>query len=305
MSDRITGAMVRDTTLSGIEQSLSLVQRSSEELSTGRKILQASDNPVGTSRILDLNDEIEGLSAYSTSIADGTSWTETASSAMSNMDEVLQRVRELLVEASNGTTSEANLHSFGVEVTRLTEEIKQDANTQYAGQYIFSGTATSTPPYETDSEEDEFHGNTEPVARAIGPGTSVNVAPELSSVLGSGTGAADGKLLDVLRTIATNLAEATPESRSKLGSTDLQNLDANMESLSNLQAVTGATTDQLKTAASRIEGLQTALTEALSNTQDANIAEVSLAYSSEQAAYSAALRVGATIVQESLLNFLQ
>ncbi len=44
---------------------------------------------------------------------------------------------------------------------------------------------------------------------------------------------------------------------------------------------------------------------ALSNTLDTNVAQVSIAYANEQAAYEAALRAGASIVQESLLNFLQ
>lgn len=304
MSERITPEMVRSVTLTAINQSLEAVERSSEELSSGHKILEASDNPVGTSKIIGLDDEIEGLNAYSSGISNGLGWLQTGTSAMGNISSILQRVRELLVEGSNGTTSEENLRSFGIEVTHLTEAVKQDANTQYAGQYIFSGTATSTQPYKPGAE-DEYQGNSEQVVRAIGPGSTVNVAMELGSVLGSGTGAADGKLLDVLRTIATNLTEATPEARTKLGTADLKNLEANIEALNNLQATAGAATDQLKTAESRIEGLQSALTQALSNVQDANVAEVSMAYSSEQAAYSAALRVGATIVQESLLNFLQ
>ena len=64
-------------------------------------------------------------------------------------------------------------------------------------------------------------------------------------------------------------------------------------------------TDQLQTAMSRIESLQGSITASLSNTEDANIAETSIAYSNEQAAYEAALRAGASIVQESLLQFLQ
>ena len=64
-------------------------------------------------------------------------------------------------------------------------------------------------------------------------------------------------------------------------------------------------TNQLQTAISRIEGLQGTITAGLSNIADANIAETSIAYSNEQAAYEAALRAGASIIQESLLQFLQ
>jgi flagellar hook-associated protein 3 FlgL len=300
---RITDQMVRDATLSGINSSLQSLTRSSEELSSGRKILEPSDNPYGASRVINLDDQLEGLGAYASNVQDGVAWTQAAGSAMANVGDVLQRVREMLVQASNGTLNEGDMHNIGGEVEQLIQAVKQAANTQYAGQYVFAGTATTTAPYK-QGEEDTFQANTEPVNRAIGPGSTLNVSMNLSAVLGNGAGSGDGKVLEVLRTIASDLAEATPESRSKLGTSDLKNLDAGMESLTQLEAVTGATTDQLDTAASRIEGLQDALTKALSATQDANVAEVSIAYSSEQAAYSAALRAGANIVQESLLNFL-
>jgi len=304
MTSRITPEMLSASTLTDINRAQAALQRSTEEMSSGHRILEPSDDPYGASRIIDLEGQLEGLGSYASSVQDGVGWTEAANGAMDNVQSVLQRVRELLVEASNGTLNEGDLHSIGAEVTQLTESIKQAANTQYGGQYIFSGSATTTAPYQAGGE-DAYQGNEEAVARAIAPGSTVNVSMALSSVLGSGTAANDGKLLDVLRTIAQNLQEATPASRTAIGTTDLAALDSNMEALTQLQAVTGATTDQLNTAATRIESLQDTLTKALSSTQDANLAEVSIAYSNEQAAYSAALRAGATIIQESLLNFLQ
>ncbi len=303
MNERITSEMLSNSTLNDINNSLQALQRSSEELSSGRRILEPSDDPYGTSHVIDLTSQIEGLESYASSVHDGVAWTQAAGGAMANIGEILQRVRELLIQGSNGTLNAGDLQSIGLEVTQLTEAVKQDANTQYAGQYVFSGTLTTTAPYKA-GEEDVFHGNNQAVERSIGPGATIDVATPLASVLGNGTGAADGKLLDVLRTISKHLAEATPESRSALGTSDLKNLDTNMEALVQLQAVTGATTKQLNAASTRIESLQDALTKALSSTQDANIAEVSIAYSNEQAAYTAALHAGATIVQESLLNFL-
>jgi flagellar hook-associated protein 3 FlgL len=296
--------MVTASTLNDINAALASLERSSAELSSGKKILQPSDDPYGASRVIDLQSQLDGLTSYSKSVQDGVAWTEASTGAMANIGEVTQRVRELLVQASNGTYNSSDLQSIGVEVTQLTEAIKQDANTQYAGQYVFSGTTTTTAPYKA-GVEDEFQGNTETVARSIAPGTNVSVSSNLSGVLGNGAESADGKLLDVLRTIVTHLNEATPTSREALGNSDLKSLDQNMEALSALEAQTGSTTDQLRTAATRIETLEGSLTSALSSTQDANIAQVSIAYSNEQAAYTAALRAGANIVQESLLNFLR
>ena len=67
---------------------------------------------------------------------------------MSNMATVVQRVRELVAaRPPTAPTTPGDLANIATEIGQLTETVKQDANTQYAGQYVFSGTQTSTAPY--------------------------------------------------------------------------------------------------------------------------------------------------------------
>jgi flagellar hook-associated protein 3 FlgL len=304
MTIRITPAIVTSTTLNDLNSSLSALQQTTDELSSGRTILEPSDNPYGASQVIDLQSQLEGLASYEGNAQEGISWENTAASAMTNIGQVTQRVRELLVQGANGTYNQNDLNTMALQVEQLTESIKQDANTQYAGEYIFSGTATTTPPYEQGAN-DEYKGNEETVSRAVGPGASVTITTNISALLGNGEGAADGKLLDTLRTIAQNLRGGTAEDREALGGTDLLKLDGNIETLTQLQATAGSAIDQLQTALTRNEDLQSSITGALSNTDATNIATASIAYANEQAAYSAALHAGAVIVQESLLNFLQ
>jgi flagellar hook-associated protein 3 FlgL len=223
---------------------------------------------------------------------------------MANISNVLQTVRELLVQSSTGTVNQSDRESIATEVDQLTEAVKQDANTQYAGQYVFSGTETTTVPY-PQGAEDTYQGNTGAITRAIGPGVSVNISTNISSLLGNGQGSGDGKLLDTLRTISEHLRGGTTEDIGALGSTDLKSLESSINTLSQLQATAGSVTDQLQTATSRIESLQGSITASLANTEGADIAQTSIAYANEQAAYEAALRAGASIIQESLLQFLQ
>jgi flagellar hook-associated protein 3 FlgL len=304
VSERITPAMVTSATLNDLNSSLAAMERTTDELSSGTTILEPSDNPYGASQVIDLESQLEGLSSYESDAQDGISWENTASSAMSSISQSVQRVRELLVQGANGTYNQGDLETMALQVEQLTEGIKQDADIQYAGQYVFSGTATTTAPYEQGAS-DEYQGNAETVSRAVGPGASVTITTNISTLLGNGEAAEDGKLLDTLRTIAKNMRGGTVEDREALGSTDLQKIDGNIETLTQLQAVAGSATDQLQTALARNEDLQTSITGALANLDDTNIAEASIAYANEQAAYEAALRAGATIVQESLLNFLQ
>jgi flagellar hook-associated protein 3 FlgL len=304
MSERITPAMVTSATLNDLNASLSSLQRTTDELSSGRTILEPSDNPYGASQVINLQSQLEGLSAYEGNAQDGISWENTATNAMSSIGQVVQRVRELLVQGANGTYNQSDLETMALQVEQLTEAIKQDANTQYAGQYVFSGTETTTAPYEQGAN-DEYKGNEETIGRTVGPGASVNITTNISTLLGNGEEAEDEKLLDTLRTIAKNMRGGTAEDQALLGGADLQKLDANIATLTQLQASAGSATDQLQTALTRNEDLQNSITEALSNTDATNIAAASITYANEQAAYEAALRAGASIVQESLLNFLQ
>ena len=304
MSNRITGAMLTGATLNDLNSALGKLQRSAAELSSGHSILEPSDNPYGASRTLDLQSQLGGLSSYASSVSDGISWTDTAGGAMANMNTVLQRVREVMLQAGNDTNNASDLKNLAVVVGQLTETVKQDANIKYGGQFLFSGTATSTSPYAL-GENDEYHGNTETIARAIGPGSSVVVSTDLHSVLGNGQASGDGKLLDVLRTIQQHLGEGTAEARAKLVGADLKGLDEGMEGLTQLQALSGSATEQLQVASARIESLEGSIEKALSNTYNTDFAKTTIEYSNEQAAYQAALHAGANIVQESLLNFLR
>jgi flagellar hook-associated protein 3 FlgL len=303
MTERITPAMVTSATLNNLGSSLASLERTSEELSSGRTILEPSDNPYGASRVIDLQSQLAGLSSYESDAQDGIAWENTASSAMSNTHEVLQRVRELVLQAANGTNNQSDLNTIALQIEQLTESVKQDANAQFGGEYVFSGTLTKTAPYEAGS--DVYQGNEETIARAVGPGASVTISTNISTLLGNGEESGDGGLLDTLRTIAKNLRAGTPESVTEVSTTNLVSLDANLETLTQLQAQAGSATDQLQAALTRNEDLQTSITEALANTEDTNVATTSIAYANEQAAYTAALHAGATIVQESLLNFLQ
>lgn len=304
MSERITSAMVASSVLKDITSSLATMERSESELASGKSILEPSDNPYGSGHAIELQSQLDGLSSYESNIQDGISWENTASSALTSINDLVQRTRELVVQASNGTLNEGDRRSIATEIEQMTEAVKQDANTQYAGQYVFSGSLTNTAPYEQGAN-DTYQGNNGNISRAIGPGASVNIATNISSLLGNGQASGDGKLLDVMRTISEELRGGSTEDINALRRTGLTGLEANIEALSQIQSTVGSVTDQMQTSLSRIEDLQGTISQALSNTQDVDIAQVSIKYSNEQAAYEAALRAGANIVQESLLNFLQ
>jgi len=303
VSTRVTNEMVTGSTLASLNKAQLALQRSERQLSSGKSINEPSDDPVGAGQAIALQSTLDGLVGYERNVHDGIAWLNSADGALTGLNQLTSRARELILQASNGIDSQADLNNIAAEIEQIAESVKQTADTQYAGQYIFSGTATATAPYQQGAS-DAYAGNGGSIIRLAGPSAGVAVNVALNNVLGEGKAAGDGKLLDTLRTIAEHLREGTPAAQKALSGEDLEALKANIDALSGLEAQVGAATDQMKMSITRIEDLTLTTTEQLSHVQDTNFTQVAMEYSNQQAAYQAALRAGASIVQQSLLEFL-
>ena len=137
--------------------------------------------------------------------------------------------------------------------------------------------------------------------RALGPGVSLPINVTGESVLGNGQAAADNKLLHVLRDISDHLAAGDTAS---LRGTDLTRLDSNLDQLLGVRAGNGALSNRLEAAGERLDQIEETTTQQLSEIQDADIAKTMIDFNSQSAAYQAALKAGANIVQPSLMDFL-
>lgn len=117
-----------------------LLSKSLERLSSGLKINHAKDNPAGLAMAKRMNAQIEGLSVASQNSSDGVSIIETADGALTEVAEMLQRINELAVKASNGTMKDQDRSTIQDEVKQLKEEITRVAQTtQFNGQKLLNG----------------------------------------------------------------------------------------------------------------------------------------------------------------------
>lgn len=326
MTERITSQMIGNTTISSIESDLNQLSQTQEDLSTGYQINNPSDNPYGAALTISLNGQVDAYSAYQSNVTQGTAWVESASSSLESIQQTVQTVREMVVEAANGTMSSSDMADDAQQILQYMSQIKQSADAQYDGSYIFSGDATDTEPYNTTSSpadapgEDTFSGNTNSISYSIGPSTQVQVNANLYSVLGNGnTGGLAGStsngggavqsdqsggLLATLRSVYNDLTGSNNGTQADLGN-QLNNLDTNLSALESVQATVGATQDSLQMASSRLTSLSTSAQTDVGDVEDTDMAQATVTFSSEQASYQAALQSAADIIQTSLLNFLQ
>ena len=114
--------------------------RSTEKLSSGYRVNRAADDAAGLSISEKMRGQIRGLEQASTNAEDGQSLIQTAEGALSEIHSVLQRMRELTVQASNDTNVSDDRKAIAKEVRALTSEINRIATqTQFNTMGLLSG----------------------------------------------------------------------------------------------------------------------------------------------------------------------
>ena len=119
--------------------------KSTEKLSSGYKINRAADDAAGLSISEKMRKQIRGLTQASLNAQDGISAVQTAEGALTEVHDMLQRMNELAVKASNGTNSEDDRNYIQDEIDQLLTEIDRVAETtKFNETYLLKGDNAST-----------------------------------------------------------------------------------------------------------------------------------------------------------------
>jgi flagellar hook-associated protein 3 FlgL len=290
---RVTTGMAQRHVLTDLRRVQERLATAQSQVSGGKRIEKPSDDPLGAERAMRLKDQLESTSAYRTAVDESRSWLDATDTGLESLGNIVQRVRELTLQAANGATTPSGRQSIKLEVDQLTEQLKTTLNSAYDGRRLFSGTATDTPPYSA-ATGDAYQGDGGAVVRQIGPGVSVQVNITGDDVLSG--------LLPTLRTLSTHLQSNDVAS---LQGTDLQALDAGFDNLTAKRAQVGAITNRVDAAGQRLDDVYDVASAFLSKTEDADLPQALTDLSAQQNALQAALRGGATLIQQSLMDFLR
>jgi flagellar hook-associated protein 3 FlgL len=306
MTMRLSNQMLARNTLTQLQDVSNDLFKTQRKMSSGKQITKPSDDPFGTTRALSGRRDLEEIQQLQKNVDDASSWQGVTDVALSRITDVVQRSRELLVQGASDTNSTVQREAIAKEIDQLIETAKTEANGSYGGRYIFAGTATGTKPYNVGGT-DAYNGDAGNIVRTIGPGVSVPVNVHGADFLGGDPTVTqpDGLLLTTLRGIATHLRGGTPADAGALRGADIQALDRNLDNINSIRATVGATTNRLETATLRLRELEETSTEDLSKVEDADMAKTLTDFSLQQAVYQSALKTGASIVQNSLLDFLR
>ena len=150
--NRNMSAVVANRQLLRTENKLSL---SMGRLSSGYKINKAGDNPAGMAISSKMKAQIDGLNQAEANSDDGQSVLRIADGALNEVSNMLQRIRELSVQAANGTNSYSDRQSIQDEIDQLTQEVDRiSTDTEYNKKTLLDG-STNTRVYVSGTHQDK------------------------------------------------------------------------------------------------------------------------------------------------------
>ena len=227
-----------------------------EQLSTGKKINSAGDNAAGLAISTRMTSQIRGLSAAISNANDAISMVNTAEGALDEISTMLQRMRELAVQAGTGTTDSADRTYLNSEFVALRTEIDRIAdNTKWNGRNILDGSAG---------------GSTGASTVAFGIGQDGTAAQSFSTSFGNFSDGTNGKLSGLAsKTIAAGtVASAISNAASAIAEVDIVIAD-----VSSQRATFGAVSNRLTHTVDNLTNVKTNSESARSRILDTDYAE--------------------------------
>lgn len=249
-----------------------------ERLSTGKRINSAKDDAAGLAIATTMTAQVRGMNQGIRNANDGISMAQTAEGALNEVTNMLQRQRELTVQASNGTYSADDLTNMKAEMDALNTQIDSVlTNTEFNGQKLFDASA----------------GTAGMVTIQAGANASDTVQLDLSTNLTTDADMAAAAAVDV-----ENLAAA---------GADITAFDDAIKVISTTRASLGASQNQLESAINNLNNNVTNLSDARSRIEDADYSAETTALAKAQilSQASTAMLSQANQSQQNVLSLLR
>lgn len=145
---RITNKGMIDNALNNIYRNYDRLKTLEDQISSGKRILKPSDDPVGTVFSMKSNARANEILQYTENLTHARLWLENSESAMDSVGGLLTRVKELAVRGSNGTLTQDDRDKVATELNELLKHMIDLSNSDMAGDHLFAGTKTGVRPFE-------------------------------------------------------------------------------------------------------------------------------------------------------------
>jgi len=296
---RVTQNMLSNNMLKNLSNSYAEMNKYMEQLSSGQKVNKPSDDPVVAVNAMGYRSELNEVQQYQRNIGKAHTWFDTTDQALNQTTQALQRVRELAVQASNGTNTEVELQNIQAEVEQLGEDLIDAVNTQVNDQYIFNGTDTTNEPIAEGELEDE-NGNIK--SPSVNSG-SIQIDVSAGTTLQMNVDA--NEVFDGLFKTINNFTTALENEDAEEINNSIDNIDDSLDKIISGRADLGARMNRLELVENRMAQQEVTATEMMAENENIDYTETIIQLLEQESVHRAALSTGAKIIQPTLVDFLQ
>ncbi|AOY87926.1 flagellar hook-associated protein 3 [Marinobacter salinus] len=149
---RISSQQIFSGGINRLQELNSSLNNTQQQISTGKRVNKPSDDPVAAARILKLDQELARVETYQRNVDLADNRLNQEESALESSVDIIQRVRELTVQAGNGSLAPNDRRSIASELKERLGQLANVANTRDAsGEYIFSGFQGSVQAFQQDA----------------------------------------------------------------------------------------------------------------------------------------------------------
>jgi flagellar hook-associated protein 3 FlgL len=258
-------------------------------------ITRPSDDPTGLANALAVRGQISAAGQYSNNINDGNGWLTTADAALGQATNILNQIRDLTVQASNGSLNSTAKEAIAVEIEGLNKDLLSSANTQYLGRNVFAGSSDSAGAF-SNATPPVFNGTPgSTVQRRVDANQTVRVDADGGAIFGSGATSVFALVSNVVADIRSG---ADVSSR-------LTALGDSIKTVISGRSDVGVRQTKLMSAQNSVDGLKASLEVQRSGIEDADIGKAVMDLKLQETNYQVALAVTAKTLQPTLMDFLK
>jgi flagellar hook-associated protein 3 FlgL len=291
---RITENMRYQGILRDITRAQRRVLHAQNEVSTGKRVTKPSDDPVAAKDILRINTAKRESDQYLRNLTFAKSKLQFTDGVLDSIEQIVERARTV-GQLSFGDPADAE--AYATELEGLRDQLVSDANTAYAGRFIFGGSVTTQDPYVKNSDGTvSYNGNSEGMPLQVNRNVSVETQIPGSEVF---SGAVN--VFDVMTGLITAIRNGDKDGIDA----QIGNLEKYAEIVSLARTKVGNYMNLTANVESDLSAAKIAYETELSNKEAADLAQAITELTASQNGLQATLAVGANVSQLTILNFLK
>ena len=179
---RITNRYMANGILNGIQNNLSRLARSQEQIATSKRLLRPSDDPNVMGQFMSIRATLSYNQQYDRNLDDGLSYLDMNDAAMGTLGDVLTTALEYTIQAANDTYNPDDRRALAEQIDKMIDQVVDLGNSTVGGKYIYAGTKNSRPPFIRDGDIITYRGDTNGVYREVSAGTDYRIdAPGITT----------------------------------------------------------------------------------------------------------------------------